>query len=70
MSVDWKGDALYFDLEVSKEQFIDLMEAFRFPKYLITEASFPKKKKRGTMRRKRKIQRVKTYILTRLNEDE
>ncbi len=55
MSVDWKGDALYFDLEVSKEQYINLLEAFKLPKYLITEARFPKKKKRGTMRRKRKI---------------
>lgn len=57
MSVDWKGDALYFDLEVSKEQFINLMEVFKLPKYLITEARFPKKKKRGTMRRKRKIRK-------------
>ena len=55
MSVDMGWDALYFDLEVSKEQFIDLMEAFKLPKYLITEARFPKKKKRGTMRRKRRI---------------
>lgn len=55
MSVDWDAHTFYFDLEVSKEQFIDLMEVFKFPKYLITEARFPKKKKRGTMRRKRKI---------------
>lgn len=55
MSVDWDAHAFYFNFELSKEQYINLLEAFRMPKYLITEARFPKKKKRGTMRRKRKM---------------
>ena len=55
MKTDWDANAMYYTLELSKEQLINLLEAFRLPKYLITEASFPKKKKRGTMRRKRKM---------------
>lgn len=53
--VDFDGDALYFNFEFSKEQLRDALKIFKCPKYLITEVSFPKKKKRGTMRRKRKI---------------
>lgn len=54
MKIDWDADALYFTFELSKVNG-DIMEAFKLPKYLITEARFPKKKKRGMMRRKRKI---------------
>ena len=63
MKTDWDANAIYFNFELSKEQLINLLEAFRLPKYLITEARFPKKKKRGTMRRKRKERKQLEQIL-------
>ena len=59
MKIDWDANALYFTFELSKVNG-DIMEAFRLPKYLITEASFPKKKKKGNDAKETKDRRVIT----------
>ena len=53
------GKGYEFTIKLKRRQAQRLREAFGIKKYLMTEAKFPRKKRRGTMRRMRKIARMK-----------
>lgn len=48
------GKGYEFTIQLKRRQAQRLRQMFGIQKYMLTEAKFPRKKKRGTMRRKRK----------------
>ena len=53
----WQGETITMSLNLRRKDKIVCGRIFEMPKYKVTEWMFPKKKKRGSKRRKRKENR-------------
>lgn len=57
----FEGNGITIGIKLSKREIKWWLEnVFDSPKYAVTETLFPRKKKRGSMRRRRKVERNDT----------